>query len=299
MRVRTTIASPGAVTRAAPAKINLYLHVTGRRGDGYHLLDSLVAFAELADTVTVRPADTLGMSLDGPFSGAVGAGDGNLAVRAARALAEAAETPAKVHINLTQRLPVAAGVGGGSADAAATLKALCALWSIPPGRVDLAALGQALGADVPVCLAGRGAFVGGVGERITPGPDLPAAGLLLVNPGVALGTREVFEARRGAFSRAARFSDVPGDAAALAALLGRRRNDLTAPATALCPAIGDALATLAATPGCRLARMSGSGATCFGLFDDAGAARRAAAFVGREGWWVAATRVDTGESPGR
>ena len=281
----------GAITLAAPAKVNLYLHVVGRRADGYHLLDSLVAFTELADTITARPAGELSLSLDGPFSGAVDASEDNIVIRAARALSAAAGAPARVHFNLTKRLPVAAGLGGGSADAAAALRALMALWNVSGRDVDLPAVAQLLGADVPACLAGHNAFISGIGETITPSPALPRAGLLLVNPGVMLATQSVFGMRRGGFSPVARFDDAPRDAAALAVLLEERTNDLTAPAARLCTVIEDVLATLAAAPGCLLARMSGSGATCFGLFADVIAAETAAGPVRREGWWTAATQI--------
>jgi len=198
--------------------------------------------------------------------------------------------PPDVEIRLTKHLPVAAGLGGGTADAAAVLLALRQLWQ--GYRADVAALAMRLGADVPVCLAGVSAFVGGIGEEITPAPELPAAALVLVNPGIPLATPKVFNACSSNFSEPAPFSERPETVTDLAILLGHRRNDLTAAAVGLCPPIGSVLAALEAAPGCRLARMSGSGATCFGLFDDLDAARRGAAIVERPDWWVKATCLE-------
>jgi len=295
----TSVAADGAeIARPAPAKVNLYLHVVGRRPDGYHLLDSLVVFAGVGDRLAVAPAPGLSLAVDGPFAGLVPAGPENLVLRAARALAERVGARRGAHIRLTKRLPVAAGIGGGSADAAAALAALCALWRVDPDAADLAALGLALGADVPVCLAGRPAFVGGVGEDMAPPPPLPAAWMVLANPGIAVATPAVFKAFRaggGAFSAPGRFAAPPGDAGALFALLAERRNDLTAAAQTVAPAIAEVLAALAARPGCALARMSGSGATCFGLFAAENEARAAAAALaaGRPEWWVEAAPMRT------
>ena len=291
------LGAPRAVTVPAPAKINLYLHVTGRRADGLHLLDSLVAFAGVGDTVAVAPAPDLRVSVHGPLAGQVPAGPENLALRAARGLAGAFDVRAGAAITLTKRLPAAAGIGGGSADAAATLRALAALWRVgsddgaDDGADDraLAALAVQLGADVPVCLAGRASFVGGIGEVLMPAPALPPAWLVLANPGATLATGAVFAARSGAFSEPARFAHPPRDAGALAQLLGSRHNDLVKPASRLAPVIGEVLAALVAEPGALLARMSGSGATCFGLFDAARPAKAAAARLSaaHPGWWVA------------
>jgi 4-diphosphocytidyl-2-C-methyl-D-erythritol kinase len=276
---------------AAPAKLNLYLHVIGRRPDGYHLLDSLVAFASAHDTVIVAPADTLELALEGPFGTALAAEADNLVLRAARLLADEAGRQPAASITLVKRLPLASGIGGGSADAAATLRALARLWGLTLDETTLMALALRLGADVPMCVAGHAAFAGGIGELLSPAPALPAAGLLLVNPGAPLSTPAVFRARTGPFSTAGRFAEAPRDVAALAALLAARGNDLTAAACALCPVIAEVLEALAGTPGCRLARMSGSGATCFGLFDDEATAAAAARIVARDGWWTAPGRL--------
>ena len=284
----------GGLWLAAPAKVNLYLHVTGRRADGYHVLDSLVAFAGVSDALVLRPAADLSLAVDGPFAAAVPAGSGNLVLQAARRLAEAGGVRAGAAIGLTKRLPVGAGLGGGSADAAAALRGLSSLWGLGPADADLAEIAARLGADVPVCLAGRAAFVGGAGERLSPAPDLPPAWLVLVNPGPALATAAVFAERSGAFSEAARFAEAPADAAALALLLAGRRNDLGAPARALVPATGQVLAALAAAAGALLARLSGSGATCFALFAEAAAATKAARTLARRhaAWWVKAAPLE-------
>ena len=283
---------------SAPAKINLYLHVVGRREDGYHELDSLVAFADIADVVTAQPAVGLSLAIDGPFAAALagGAAD-NLVLRAASLLAARFGVTAGAALSLTKNLPVASGIGGGSSDAAAALRALQSLWNIATSPDELAALAARLGADVPVCLLARTAWLGGIGEVLAAAPDLPPVAIVLVNPGIALSTPSVFNARSGAFSAPGRFAEEIPDAAALAAALRRRRNDLAAPAIGLVPAIGEVLARLGACDGALLARMSGSGATCFALFADDAAARAAAARLAgeRPGWWVAAGQLATGD----
>ncbi|MBT5416032.1 MAG: 4-(cytidine 5'-diphospho)-2-C-methyl-D-erythritol kinase [Rhodospirillaceae bacterium] len=277
----------------APAKLNLYLHVVGRRDDGYHLLDSLVAFADLHDTIEARPADGLSLELAGPFGDRLRDEADNLVLRAARALAEAAGRRPDAAIRLIKRLPVAGGIGGGSADAAAVLRLLSRFWDIalPRDKMDLLAL--TLGADVPVCLAGRAAYIGGVGEKLDAVPRLPRCHLVLANPLLPLSTPQVFRAREGEFGQVARFAEAPADAAALAGMLESRTNDLTAAAIACLPRIADGLAALRGTEACLMARMSGSGATCFGLYADAAAARRAASALRKDlpDWWVAPSRL--------
>ena len=286
------------IVRAAPAKLNLTLEVVGRRADGYHLLDSLIAFTDYGDTLAARAADALSLTLDGPF-GRVLVGDPaeNLVLKAARLLAAEAGVEPRARLTLTKRLPVASGIGGGSSDAAATLLALASLWRIDPGADDLARLALALGADVPVCLAARTARLEGIGERIAPAPSVPAAPIVLVNPGVGLPTPKVFQARRGDFSRGAGTDGVlaysPADAAALAEALRPYANDLTRPAVELLPVIGQVLERLAAADGCLIARMSGSGATCFALFPTDAAASAAADTIAaaEPRWWAVATRL--------
>jgi 4-diphosphocytidyl-2-C-methyl-D-erythritol kinase len=283
------------VRSPAPAKINLYLHVVGRLADGYHLLDSLIVFAGIGDTLTFAPAEGPSLAVDGPFAAGVPAGEENLVLKAARALAEAAHVHAGVAIRLTKRLPPASGLGGGSADAAATLRALKRLWDLRLDDATLAKIALALGADVPVCVQGRAAFVGGIGEAIAPAPPLPPCWVVLANPGVELKTPTVFQARSGPFSSPARFDEPPQSAAALAALLAERRNDLERPAMQLQPTVADALAALRACPGALIARMAGSGATCFALFDDPGRATEAtfALARARPTWWVKTGSVET------
>ncbi len=272
------------ITEAAPAKVNLYLHVTGRRADGYHLLDSLAVFGPAMDTVRVVPAETLSLALNGPFGGALQAEPDNLMLRAARALAAVAGVPAQAALSLTKRLPVASGIGGGSADAAAALRALNALWRCGLDAAALAAVAAPLGADIPVCVASQPRRMQGVGEVLLPAPQLPRCGLLLVNPGVALPTPAVFKARTPGFTPVAVLPGAWPDAVSMAATLATLRNDLEPPAIALCPMVATVLAALRDLPGCLMARMSGSGATCFGLFADAAAARDAAAVLPGD-WW--------------
>jgi len=289
--------SPAALTETAPAKINLYLHVVGRRADGYHRIDSLIVFADVGDRLTVAPAAALSLEVTGPFAAALEgeAVEDNLVLRAARLLQRAGDVRDGAAIRLEKRLPVAAGLGGGSADAAAALRALARLWRLRPASGDLMGIACALGADVPVCLESRPAFVAGIGEAIAPAPPLPAFHLALVNPGVRLATAAVFAAREGPFSAPARFAESPADAAAFAALLEERRNDLEEPARALAPQAAAPGPALAATRGCLLARMSGSGATWFGLFAEAAEAEAAARALARDwGWWAAACRPAPG-----
>jgi 4-diphosphocytidyl-2-C-methyl-D-erythritol kinase len=272
------------VREFAPAKINLHLHVVGRRGDGYHLLDSLVVFAGVGDWLEVSPAPDLSLTVSGPFAGGLATEPDNLVLRATLGLAELAGVRPTGALVLEKNLPVASGIGGGSADAAAALRLLCRFWGVAPALDGLA---RRLGADVPVCLAGRPAIMSGVGEVLAPAPRLPAAGLVLVNPGIAVATPAVFRARSGGFSAPARFPEGGWDGIeSLVRTLSRTRNDLEAPALSLAPPVSDALAMLVALPGCLLARMSGSGATCFGLFATAQAARDAAEGTRRDGWWV-------------
>jgi 4-diphosphocytidyl-2-C-methyl-D-erythritol kinase len=274
-----------SLTEPAPAKINLFLHVIGRRTDGYHLLDSLVVFAEIGDMLEVTAADTLSLHVDGPFATGLAGEADNLVLRAARALAaEAGIIPCGCLV-LHKNVPVASGIGGGSADAAAALRLLCRLWQVAPDPVALSRLAAGLGADVPVCLSGRATRMGGVGERLETAPALPACGIVLVNPGVAVATSDVFRARQGGWSTPAQLPASWGDVSAMAADLGRLRNDLQPAAISLKPTISDVLSALAAAPGCLRARMSGSGATCFGLFGDTDAAEYAAGQLRRPGWW--------------
>ena len=286
------------LTVAAPAKLNLYLHVVGRRADGFHLLDSLVAFTAVGDELSFTPAADLTLSIDGPFADRLAADADNLVLRAARALADAAGRDPAVAIRLIKRLPVASGIGGGSADAAATLHGLNALWNLRLPDQRLRAIALDLGADVPVCVTGAPSFFGGIGEEIALAPPLPRAHVVLVNPGTPLPTASVFRRRAATpagtqYSAPSRWTTAVPDAVTLAGLLAKRRNDLTDAAAALVPDIGDVLTRLGHVPDCLLARLSGSGATCFGLFAERGAAREAAALIAAErpSWWVVATTL--------
>ena len=279
------------VTAFAPAKVNLYLHVTDRRADGYHLLDSLVAFADIADRLTVEPAPCLSLVVDGPEAADLAAvRDDNLVLRAARLLADRAGITNGAALHLEKHLPVAAGIGGGSSDAAAALLALKQLWRIPLDDEALCALAAGLGADVPACLYGRAVWVGGIGERLEAAGPLPEAGILLVNPRTALPTAAVFAARRGPFGHVGRFAPMPKEASGLARALMPCRNDLTEAAIGLVPEVAAVQARLGRLPGSLLARMSGSGATCFALFADCAAAEGARAVVAaaEPRWWCAA-----------
>ncbi len=275
----------------ASAKVNLYLHVTGRRADGYHLLDSLIAFADIGDRLTAEPAGVLSLEVSGPEAASLPAADeNNLVLRAARLLAAHAGIAAGAALRLQKNLPVAAGIGGGSSDAAAALRALRRLWRVAVGDAALCALAAGLGADIPACVGGRAVWVGGIGERIELAAALPKAGIVLANPRTKLPTAAVFAARRGRFGEFGRFEPMPADVVGLAQILMRCRNDLTDAAIGLVPEIGAVLASLGALPGALLARMSGSGATCFALFRDRRAAERAreALAAAEPFWWCAA-----------
>lgn len=296
-------ASPAARSAVypAPAKVNLTLHVLGRRADGYHLLDSLIVFAGVGDLLEVEADPDLRLEPAGPNAEAMGEAQDNLVLRAARLLIETCQPDTRAALRLDKRLPVAAGLGGGSADAAAALIALDRLWGCGLDGEALQALGAALGADVPVCLFGRPAWIGGIGEEIVSAEPLPPAWFVLVNPGVALSTASVFRARSGGFSQPLRWQSPPADAAELAGRLAAGRNDLEPPACALEPAIPAVLEALDATDGCLLARMSGSGATCFGLYAEEAGARAAAGKLqdARPDWWVHAAPMLTDPIEGR
>jgi 4-diphosphocytidyl-2-C-methyl-D-erythritol kinase len=270
----------------APAKINFSLRVTGRRADGYHLLDSLVVFAKVGDRLSVRPAETLSLALAGPFGSSLSGESDNLVLRAARALAAEAGIAPRGALLLDKVLPIASGIGGGSSDAAAALRLLDHAWNLATPAEVMGRIALTLGADVPVCLDRLPVRMRGIGEKLTPIPALPRLGLVLANPGVAVATAAIFRARAGMpFSPDA--SEPLGwpSLDALVAELASESNDLEAAAISLEPLIGSVLAALRALPGCCLARMSGSGATCFALFADPEAAEVAAAGLRPEAWW--------------
>jgi 4-diphosphocytidyl-2-C-methyl-D-erythritol kinase len=265
--------------RFAPAKVNLFLHVTGRRADGYHLLDSLAVFPAVGDVVGVRPAEELSLKISGRFGAVLQAEADNLLLRAAQIL----RPGGVVALSLEKNLPVASGIGGGSADAAAALRLLAKFWELDTG-LSQAAL--ALGADVPVCLKSVPARMQGVGEILSAAPKLPAFGMVLVNPGVAVPTPAVFKARQAQdFSSMAALPAAWENVTSMVDDLARCKNDLQAAAIGIQPVIGEVLAVLAALPGAMLARMSGSGATCFAIFVTPAAAAAAAAALDRPKWW--------------
>ena len=282
---------PAPVVELARAKLNLDLLVTGRTPTGYHELDSIVVFASFADRLTFTPADGLCLRLEGPFAAGLGGDEcDNLVLRAARRLAEAAGREPAVRITLEKNLPVASGIGGGSADAAATLRGLARWFALDWPVGALLELGLELGADVPVCVHGKPARLRGIGERLDPIRGLPELPLVLVNPGVPVATSAVFEALELP-ALAFRRPVLPAHPALgrFAVWLAQSRNELEPAAIGLAPVIGRVLERLRAIEDCLLARMSGSGATCFGLFADPGKALAAAAQIraAEPAWWCA------------
>ncbi|MQT14000.1 4-(cytidine 5'-diphospho)-2-C-methyl-D-erythritol kinase [Segnochrobactrum spirostomi] len=276
----------------ARAKVNLALHITGRRADGYHDVDTLVAFPEVGDRLVVEPAGEISLEVDGPFAAAVPTDGANLVLRAARLLAEAVGVPARgARFRLTKALPVASGIGGGSADAAAALRLLNRLWGLDLALEALAALSRPLGADLPICVLSTPARATGIGHDIAPLPALPNIAFLLVNPGVPVATPDVFRALERRDN-----APLPAGAAAwrdardLAEWLAATRNDLEPAAQRVAPVIGEVVADLAATSGALLARLSGSGATAFALFATADEAAAAATRLARTrpSWWIKA-----------
>lgn len=279
------------LTDLAPAKVNLFLHVGPVDSAGYHPLASLVAFADIGDRITVRPAERLSLSVEGPFAGAVGPDDDNLILRALRALGDAAGTgePA-LAVTLDKRLPVAAGLGGGSADAGTALKLARAALDLDIGDDALAAVAGTLGADGPMCLHARAVWAEGRGDRLEFEPRLPALPVVLINPDARSPTGPVYQAYDSGPVMAADRPDAPSswDRATVIHWLTAQRNDLERPARTLQSAIGAALVEARELAGVRLARMSGSGATVFALFDTARAAAEAAGTLRarRPNWWV-------------
>ncbi|MGH6876993.1 MAG: 4-(cytidine 5'-diphospho)-2-C-methyl-D-erythritol kinase [Rhizomicrobium sp.] len=260
--------SAGRVVVFAPAKVNLCLHVGNRRADGYHELESLVAFAALADEIRLERDDDFSLSVSGPFGAAISAGEDNLALRAARLLARKTGADSRARIHLEKNIPVAAGLGGGSADAAAVLRGLARLWNVNPAPATLHEVAASLGADVPVCLDSAPAWMEGKGEHLKPLPPLPTLHLLLVNPGVPVSTAQVFASLRQRRGVGVDFPRMPfSDISSFVSFLRSTTNDLEEPARAIAPVIGDILEEITLLSGVLLARMSGSGATCFGVFD--------------------------------
>jgi 4-diphosphocytidyl-2-C-methyl-D-erythritol kinase len=281
------------ICEIARAKINLYLHVLGKRDDGFHELESLVAFADVGDKIEVSTAPELSLEITGPFASATPTGDGNLVLKAARGLRDLLSAPQGAKITLTKNLPVAAGIGGGSADAAATLRALKKLWAASLSDQAMLEFALSLGSDVPVCIQNLDSMMTGRGETLAPVPALPRMPLVLINPGVQLETAHVFAGLTRSFSVPVPVTNLPGNSTDFAAMLSNLKNDLEAPAIDLAPPVGDVINALGAEGGCLLARMSGSGATCFGLFADSGTASNAASILARANsdWWVCDTFI--------
>lgn len=270
------------ISEPAPAKINLALHLRRRRADGYHDLESIFAFTAFGDMLHGEAADTLTLSLAGPTAAAADVGDDNLVLRAARMLAAAGGVRPGARLHLDKQIPVAAGLGGGSADAAAALRLLNRLWALDWPLERLAALAEPLGADVPVCVFSQTRLGQGKGEALSPWPhDHGGTPVLLVNPRVSVPTGPVF-AGWDRQDRGGIAADLP---------LQALRNDMTAAAVAIQPVIADVLAALAADGAASLVRMSGSGATCLALYPNAGARDRAAAALGGQGWWLCPTHI--------
>ena len=283
----------GSIIITAPAKLNLYLHIISRRQDGFHNLDSLVAFASISDYVEALPDVDLKLIITGPFAGELGPIEGNLVLRAAQALQKIGRVYNGAKLILTKNLPVAAGMGGGSSNAAATLRALVRLWDLECSHEELNSIALTLGADVPICLYGRAAFVSGIGERIRPAPVLPSANLVIINPRIRISTPAVFKARQGRFSRPVRepvrFDSIEN----LANQLAQNCNDLTQPAILIEPAIKAVLAALESASDCLLSRMSGSGGSCFGVFEKECQAAKAAADIAKQHpeWWIKTAKL--------
>ncbi len=285
------------ITEIACAKINLYLHVGGVRGDGLHDLASLFVFADQGDEITVEPAQELSLTISGPFAESLQAFpvSHNLILKAATQLRDAQSIEVGARINLVKNLPVAAGIGGGSADAAAALRALTRLWNLTISSQELHNIAFALGADVPACLETHPIFVSGAGEVIERAPSLPQLWVCLANPRVETPTGPIFKA----FDSQNQIPEMPkhmGEQAFSSpddfiSQLSLARNDLQAPAIAHEVVIKTVIEALTAQPGALLSRMSGSGATCFALFDNLEDAKNASVEIERRGWWAMTAKL--------
>lgn len=279
----------------APAKINLYLHITQRLKNGYHALDSLVCFADIGDDIEITPAQEFSFDVDGPFGGALkgqdieaGPDSSNLIVKAVWQLSRLSGRAPEMAIRLTKNLPLGAGIGGGSSDAASVLFALCRMWNIPRDTEYVQELLRSLGADVPVCFAGSTTRIKGVGETFDLHPALPEMPIVLVYPGKPCATPDVFKGFHGELREYIALPNSFETTEEMTDFLGRCYNDLKDASLNVVPEIANALLQLDAQDGCDLARMSGSGSCCFGLFNDETAARLAADTLSQENpdWWV-------------
>ncbi|MEO3386153.1 4-(cytidine 5'-diphospho)-2-C-methyl-D-erythritol kinase [Mesorhizobium sp. CAU 1741] len=280
------------ISEHAPAKVNLALHVTGRRADGYHLLDTLVVFTEAGDRIRVRRADRDTLDISGPFSSGLESDADNLVLRARDMLRRLTGTTIPVHIALEKNLPIASGIGGGSSDAAAILRALHCLWRPDVSLDEIALESLQLGADLPMCMEARPLIARGIGDAITHVEGLPALAMVLVNPGVAVSTPAIFRALASRDNAPMPALDPRPDFAGLVGWLASTRNDLEDTAASLAPPIADTLQALRHS-GAAMARMSGSGATCFGLYASLDEARRAAEVIASSepSWYVQATNT--------
>jgi 4-diphosphocytidyl-2-C-methyl-D-erythritol kinase len=281
---------PGSLAETAPAKVNLTLRVLGRRADGYHEIESLVAFADRGDRLTFMPGGPLTLAVRGPRAAQAGETNDNLVLKACRALAALVPDLGLGAFELEKTLPVAAGLGGGSADAAAALRLVARANKLPAHDPRLYEAARATGADVPVCLDPRARLMRGIGEQLSAPVPLPPLAAVLVNPGAAVPTKAVFAAWRPAAAAGAPFDAAAGQAGIetfLRALVAQP-NDLEAAAVTIAPVITEVLAALRTLSGCRLARMSGSGATCFGVFASADAAQAGAERLLQyyPRWWI-------------
>ncbi len=289
-----------AIRLFAPAKINLCLHITGRRTDGYHTLQSLVTFADAGDEIALTPSDSFTFEIKGPYAGAFTPDEQqahsqstNLVVRTATRAAALFQKPLDFTLTLTKNLPLGGGIGGGSADSSATLKALFRHWDITPYPEEYAGFLLSLGADLPVCFSGTHALVSGIGEHITP-IRLPEIPIVLVYPQKKSPTAAIFQAFRPPYTAPLTFPDHFENTETLTAFLNTAtHNTLTETTSRLIPDIPDILGMLSANPACLLARMSGSGSTCFGLFSTPEEARIAAKRMAtkRPNWWIYAGRT--------
>lgn len=297
MSFNNSSAQTKVLTVFAPAKVNLHLHITGRLDNGYHTLDSLIAFADAGDSIDIEPAQDFEFRVRGPYEKLFNAKEldaspdsSNIAVQAAWTLARAAQKNLNVRITLTKNLPLASGLGGGSADAAAVIWGLCEWWNIPKGAHYLPGLMVKLGADVPVCFSCKPARVRGIGDILDPAPMIGETAIVLVNPGKHCSTAEVFAHYSGKYKEPMSMPASLENFSDLVAFLKTRENDLQAPALEIAPEIAAALKSLESQKGCWFARMSGSGATCFGLFENEAQAQKAAKTIiaKNKKWWVKA-----------
>jgi 4-diphosphocytidyl-2-C-methyl-D-erythritol kinase len=280
-------------TLTAPAKLNLFLHITGKRQDGYHLLQSVMIFVDVGDTMEFYPHDGFLIDAEGPFAGDLPPPGDNIVYHAARALSDSWGVPLSGGIQLYKNLPIASGVAGGSSNAATALLGLSKLWGLPDDRDRLHKIAVKLGADVPACLVKRPVWAEGIGEKMSPLPHMPPLHFVLVNPMVATPTAEVFARFRNRVTPPIQYSGRKKTMQEWISDLRLYRNDLTEAAIEVCPDISTVLAALRETPNCHLSRLSGSGATCFGIYDSPPAAQAAVNKLRQQHprWWVTAANL--------